>query len=297
VARWNGTDRPTTFVSGTILTAAIAAADLAAPGNASVTVSNPGVGESNALLFAVTAAGPKFEIQLSKSAYSGSESVVVTDFRLRNPSAASVPVEIKVWLEMPGTSPLSVLNLGADGSVVLPANLDVNLGPLTLFSAAAMPSGTYGLSSRTLDPASAALLNEDLNPFTIAGTTAPDALDAEPSAVDTPPQLLVTLSQSTYGDGGTVTATQAELRNDGPAASPEIKLWLRAPRAAATSVFSVGAQGELTLPSGTVVELGPLGVLPVVAATPRGEHELSSRIVNPVTGKFLSEDRNSFVVH
>jgi hypothetical protein len=54
--RWNGTDRTTTFVNGTQLTAAITAADVAAVSTASVTVVNPapGGGVSNALPFTVT---------------------------------------------------------------------------------------------------------------------------------------------------------------------------------------------------------------------------------------------------
>lgn len=40
VVRWNGTDRPTTFVSATELTAAISSADIASGGTASVTVFN-----------------------------------------------------------------------------------------------------------------------------------------------------------------------------------------------------------------------------------------------------------------
>ncbi|HKQ76552.1 MAG TPA: IPT/TIG domain-containing protein [Blastocatellia bacterium] len=53
--KWNGADRPTTFVSATQLTAAISAADIATAGMASVTASNPapGGGASNALTFNV----------------------------------------------------------------------------------------------------------------------------------------------------------------------------------------------------------------------------------------------------
>ena len=54
VVRWNGQDRPTTFVSGTQLTAAIPATDLAFLGSASVTVVNPGGGQSNAVAFTTT---------------------------------------------------------------------------------------------------------------------------------------------------------------------------------------------------------------------------------------------------
>jgi len=51
VVRWNGSDRPTTFVSGTKLTAAIPASDITSAGTASVTVFTPapGGGTSGAL--------------------------------------------------------------------------------------------------------------------------------------------------------------------------------------------------------------------------------------------------------
>ena len=56
VVRWNGANRPTTFVSATRLTAQIPATDIAAGGTASVTVLNPGPGGavSNALTFTIT---------------------------------------------------------------------------------------------------------------------------------------------------------------------------------------------------------------------------------------------------
>jgi hypothetical protein len=58
--RWNGANRPTTFVSATQLTAAIAAADIANAGTASVTVFSaaPGGGTSNAQTFTITAPNP-----------------------------------------------------------------------------------------------------------------------------------------------------------------------------------------------------------------------------------------------
>ena len=60
VVRWNGANRTTTYVSGTQLTAAIPAADIAAAGMASITVYNlaPGGGVSNALSFSVDNRGP-----------------------------------------------------------------------------------------------------------------------------------------------------------------------------------------------------------------------------------------------
>jgi len=55
VLRWNGSDRPTTYVNATTLTTLITSADLAAPGSALVTVVNPapGGGESSAFIFPV----------------------------------------------------------------------------------------------------------------------------------------------------------------------------------------------------------------------------------------------------
>ena len=56
--RWNGADRPTTFVSATRLTAAIPAADAATAGTAQVTVFNaaPGGGTSAAQTFTISPA-------------------------------------------------------------------------------------------------------------------------------------------------------------------------------------------------------------------------------------------------
>jgi subtilisin family serine protease len=60
VARWNGSDRPTTFVSFFRLEATIAAADIATPGTAQVTVINPapGGGTSNPLPFNIVPPAP-----------------------------------------------------------------------------------------------------------------------------------------------------------------------------------------------------------------------------------------------
>src|SRR5206468_4786754 len=58
VVRWNGADRPTSFVGLSQLTASISASDIASPGTASVTVSTPILGTSNAVMFTITAPNP-----------------------------------------------------------------------------------------------------------------------------------------------------------------------------------------------------------------------------------------------
>lgn len=61
IVQLNGTNRPTTFISTTQLTAAITAADIAAPGSFNVTVVNPapGGGTSNVKALQVTPLPPK----------------------------------------------------------------------------------------------------------------------------------------------------------------------------------------------------------------------------------------------
>lgn len=58
--RWNGSERSTTYISSTQLTASISATDIASIGTASITVSNPspGGGTSNSLGFGVTGPNP-----------------------------------------------------------------------------------------------------------------------------------------------------------------------------------------------------------------------------------------------
>lgn len=53
VVRWNGADRPTTYVSPERITAAIGGQDVATPGNATITVYTPGAGASGAMDFTV----------------------------------------------------------------------------------------------------------------------------------------------------------------------------------------------------------------------------------------------------
>ena len=60
VVEWNGTARPTTFVSAAMLTAAIGAPDIAAEGATIVSVFNPGLGggASNGIIFSINAPPP-----------------------------------------------------------------------------------------------------------------------------------------------------------------------------------------------------------------------------------------------
>jgi len=69
VVRWNGVDRPTTFVSGGQLTAQIPASDLATAGTAGVTVSN--LFPSNGLSFTVNSSQCSYSIQPGSQSFNG----------------------------------------------------------------------------------------------------------------------------------------------------------------------------------------------------------------------------------
>src|SRR5689334_2902407 len=77
---WNGSARTTTFVSSTSLQAAVTAADVAASGTASVTVSNPapGGGTSSALTFTINNPAPTIASLSSSSAIAGSAAFTLT---------------------------------------------------------------------------------------------------------------------------------------------------------------------------------------------------------------------------
>jgi subtilisin family serine protease len=80
VVRWNGADRPTTFVSSTQLSAAIPATDLAAGGTAQVTVFSPapGGGTSSALPFTIGGT-PTLAVSATNAAAGAAVTVTLTN--------------------------------------------------------------------------------------------------------------------------------------------------------------------------------------------------------------------------
>ena len=78
--KWNGNNRTTTYVSGTQLTAAITAADIATAGTTNVTVVNPapGGGTSSAVTLAVNAPVPTLDSLSPTSAVAGAAAFTLT---------------------------------------------------------------------------------------------------------------------------------------------------------------------------------------------------------------------------
>ena len=103
----------------------------------------------------------------------------------------------------------------------------------------------------------------------------------------------IDMSQPSYTSGQTITATSLRFANTNTtAASVEIKVWLGAP----TGKLPIINVPAASFPAGLDVNLGPVPLFPVTAATPPGQWEFSCRILDPITGKLLAEDLNGFVV-
>jgi hypothetical protein len=108
------------------------------------------------------------DIQLNQAIYHNGDPVTAQVWRLGNQDVSPLAVEFKVWFEVPGTAPISVLRFGADGSVSFPAGFNQNIGPATLFTVApSTPRGTYAFSCRVVNPVTGAEFTRDLNPFEI----------------------------------------------------------------------------------------------------------------------------------
>ncbi len=111
---------------------------------------------------------PFLGIKMSKVCYLSGDTVTVSSYRLVNPGAATVAVELKAWLGIPGVDPISIDNRGADGLLQLPPGFDLESGPFDLFSVTpGLARGTYEFSSRLLDPTTGTQLSVRRNLFVI----------------------------------------------------------------------------------------------------------------------------------
>jgi hypothetical protein len=107
-------------------------------------------------------------VQLDKLRYQRGDTVRATRLEIANLSAASVAVEIKIWLRTPRTAAISISRGGADGSIVLPPSYSADSGPVNLFTlASGAARGDYVFGCRFLDPASGALRAEGLRRFKV----------------------------------------------------------------------------------------------------------------------------------
>lgn len=111
------------------------------------------------------------------------------------------------------------------------------------------------------------------------------------------PRCDIQLNQANYIDGETVTLDVFRLTNltNAPIAL-EVKFWLGLPAGSSISVINQGSDGSLVTPPGWDIDLGPLPLLPVTSSLPRGNYEFSCRMLDPVTGEQLEEERDFFSI-
>jgi len=113
-----------------------------------------------------------------------------------------------------------------------------------------------------------------------------------------PPECHITLDKGRYTDGDKVIADVLRLANPGGArVKTEIKFWMHKPDKPPKSVFNLGGFGGIKLPAGMDVDFGPIKLIrKITPNTPRGTYEFSCRLLDPITGELLWEDRNFFDV-
>jgi hypothetical protein len=166
--QWNSSARSTTFVSGTQLTAAIPAADLAAVGTAQVSVLNPapGGGTSSAITFAIqnalpvasslspssaVAGGPAFDLTVNGNGFVSGAAVQwngatrPTTFVSGGALRAAIAV---ADIATAGTAQVNVVNPPPGGGVSAALTFTIqNSGPiLTSLSPASIQAGSAGLN-------------------------------------------------------------------------------------------------------------------------------------------------------
>jgi hypothetical protein len=111
---------------------------------------------------------PGCAIQLNKTTFVNGDQVIAKIVQVTNPSSKPQSIEFKLWFTVPQSSPISFANGGADGSVVLPAGFNQNVGPLSMFTVTSgFRQGAYALNCTFLDPVTGAPLALSGTPFTI----------------------------------------------------------------------------------------------------------------------------------
>lgn len=144
VVRWNGSNRTTTFVSSTQLTAAITAADIASSGTANITVAN-GSGVSNALPFVIDLAGVP-AISTSTTSIPAFTTVTGTASTVATYAVSGANLTSDVGITAPANFELSTNGTTYSTTLNLPRTGNVLIGqPVTVYVRvrSSAPAGIY----------------------------------------------------------------------------------------------------------------------------------------------------------
>jgi hypothetical protein len=213
VVRWDGSDRPTTFVSSSEVDATIDASDLAAGKTVEVTVRHPGGGISNALAFAVNNPVPTLSSLLTTHVTGGGAA-----FMLTVQGSNFVPSSVVRWNGSDrATTYVSSAELQADiPDTDLSAGGDVQV---TVFSPAPVGGLTSALTlqvssfTTAADPSSVTVAAGRSATYTIQVTPQYGSFDSPIAFTCTglPGKCTVTFSSTSVTPGGSAATTTLTL--------------------------------------------------------------------------------------
>ncbi|HEY7171480.1 MAG TPA: hypothetical protein VH417_11575 [Vicinamibacterales bacterium] len=107
----------------------------------------------------------------------------------------------------------------------------------------------------------------------------------------------IQLNKSAYVTGDAIGVPVFRLANDGAAAVPiEMKVWLERPNGSVSPVLNSGADGSIVLPAGFTQNVGGFSLGTLTAQAPRGTYRFNCRLLDPATGRLLSQSLTPFVV-
>ena len=148
-----------------------------------------------------------------------------------------------------------------------------------------------------------AILDPDSGTFDIVGEVDSTGVKLDGIAFTSPdytppPECFIKLNKRMYTNDDSVIADVFRLANLGnQRVKTEIKIWLHKPDKSPKSLFNLGGFGGIRLPAGMEVDFGPIKLIrQITEHTPRGSYEFSCRMLDPVTGELLFENRNFFEV-
>jgi hypothetical protein len=122
--------------------------------------------------FIVKLADPKpatVNATIGKTTYAAGDTITASELRLKNPNASALAVRLRIWFVVPSVGEHTLLDTGAQASFMLPANLDVDFGPIQLIPVGASfpPRGSWQLNARITNPSGTVVYSEDANAFTV----------------------------------------------------------------------------------------------------------------------------------
>jgi hypothetical protein len=241
---------------------------------------------------------PVVDIRMDRTAYRLGDTVTARSLLISNPSRLGRSVELKTWLVTPDLESIILNAAETEGFLTLPPGMALDIGPVSFFDIPSdLPTGTYQLETRLVDPVTGDLIAEGMTSFTVAvrGRASPWSRPlATPSS---PIQVTVDSNLGETGPGRLEPLAGYRLSNRGhTAAAVELKVWVEEEGLAPTSVLSLGADASLVLPAGSELDFHPSALLRKILDLPAGSYQLRSRILDPVTGQPYSETMDNLVI-